>query len=469
MKTLKQKKDYFLETSREYFSNYKKNRINFLIRKKKFFHEISSFVNKCTHNSIRSLYFCCGNSIITDNIKSKEKFVHEIDSDYLKSKKNKKITLNGKLINSCDHIVISDTEHQKNLISSLSMIQKNMNNDARIILISKSLIWMGIINFFRKTFSFKKSFKTNFLPFSDLKSIFSNQNFEFIKNEKIIIFPFAIPFLNSFLNTLFRLPILNFFCMMNITIFKKKNIKKKQAKISFIIPCKNEEDNIPLIEKEIPKTKRNIEFIFGNDKSNDTTKKRLIQLKKNLRKKCNIIIYDGPGICKSKNVYKGINLSKGDIIVIYDADLTVPIKNIFEAIDILNASNFDFINCTRMIYPQKNNAMKKLNFLGNIFFAKLFSILFNQRITDTLCGTKIFYKKDWEKIKMFNSTWGATDLWGDFDLLIGAYHLNLKIAEIPIPYQERVANETKMTSLISNTIRMIYIVIIAYFKLKIKK
>ena len=122
-----------------------------------------------------------------------------------------------------------------------------------------------------------------------------------------------------------------------------------------------------------------------------------------------------------------------------------------------------------MIYPQKDDAMKKLNFLGNIFFAKLFSILFNQRITDTLCGTKIFYKKDWEKIKVFNSTWGATDLWGDFDLLIGAYHLNLKIAEIPIPYQERVANETKMTSLISNTIRMIYIVIIAYFKLKVKK
>ena len=469
MKTLKQKKDYFLETSKEYFHNYKKSRINFLIIKKKFFHEISSFVNKCTHNSKRSLFFCCGNSILADNIKSKEKFIHEIDYDYLKQKKNKKITLNSKLVSSCDHIIISDTEHQKNLISNLNMIQQNMNDNARVILVSKSLIWMGLINFFRKTFSFKKSFKTNFLPFNDLKSIFLNQKFEFIKNEKIIIFPFAVPLINDLLNTLFRLPILNFFCMMNITIFKKKNIKKRKAKVSFIIPCKNEEDNITLIEKKIPKTKNNLEFLFGNDKSNDSTKKRLIQLKKKLKKRCNIKLYEGPGICKSKNVYKGINLATGDIIVIYDADLTVPIKNIFEAVNILNTSNFDFINCTRMIYPQKDNAMKKLNFLGNIFFAKLFSILFNQRITDTLCGTKIFYKKDWEKIKTFNSTWGATDLWGDFDLLIGAYHLNLKIAEIPIPYQERVANQTKMTSLISNTVRMIYIVIIAYFKLKIKK
>ena len=119
--------------------------------------------------------------------------------------------MNGKLINSCDHIIISDTEHQKNLISNLNLIQQNMNDNARIILVSKSLIWMGLINFLRKTFSFKKSFKTNFLPFDDLKSIFSNQKFEFIKNEKIIIFPFAIPLLNGLLNTLFRLPILNFF------------------------------------------------------------------------------------------------------------------------------------------------------------------------------------------------------------------------------------------------------------------
>ena len=52
-----------------------------------------------------------------------------------------------------------------------------------------------------------------------------------------------------------------------------------------------------------------------------------------------------------------------------------------------------------MIYPQKDDAMKKLNFLGNIFFAKLFSILFNQRITDTLCGTKYFIKKIGKKLK----------------------------------------------------------------------
>ena len=83
---------------------------------------------------------------------------------------------------------------------------------------------------------------------------------------------------------------------------------------------------------------------------------------------------------------------------------------------------------------------------------------------------KIIYKKgDWLKIKMNTSKWGMKDLWGDFDLLIGAYRDNLKITEVPVTYYERKENETKMTSLISNTLRMLFIVIYSYYKLRLKK
>ena len=182
-----------------------------------------------------------------------------------------------------------------------------------------------------------------------------------------------------------------------------------------------------------------------------------------------IIKYDGPGICKSENVYKGIENASGEIIVIYDADLTVSFEDIEFALKILKKTNADFVNCTRMIYPQKEGAMKLLNFIGNSFFASLFGILFKRKITDTLCGTKIFYKKDWENIRKDASKWGAKDLWGDFDLLIGAYKNNLKIIEVPVTYFERKENETKMKSLFSNTLRMLFIVLISYYKLRLKK
>ena len=149
--------------------------------------------------------------------------------------------------------------------------------------------------------------------------------------------------------------------------------------------------------------------------------------------------------------------------------MTVNFKDIELAIHILKNTNTDFINCTRMIYPQKDGAMKLTNFIGNSFFAGLFSMLFKKKITDTLCGTKIFFKKDWQKIKKDISNWGVKDLWGDFDLLIGAYKNNLKITEVPVTYYERKEDDTKMTSVFLNGIRMLSIVLVAFYKLRLKK
>ena len=60
-------------------------------------------------------------------------------------------------------------------------------------------------------------------------------------------------------------------------------------------------------------------------------------------------------------------------------------------------------------------------------------------------------------------------MWGDFDLLIGAYKNNLKITEVPVTYYERKEEGTKMTSLMSNALRMFYIVFSSYYKLRLKK
>ena len=63
---------------------------------------------------------------------------------------------------------------------------------------------------------------------------------------------------------------------------------------------------------------------------------------------------------------------------------------------------------------------------------------------------------------------GAKDLWGDFDLLISAYKNNLKILEVPVTYFERAEGETKMTNVIANAMRMFWIVIYSFYKLRLK-
>ena len=465
--------NYYLKSSITFFREKFEKRFDFIEKKKFLFIEISNFLNSCINNTKNTYIFCAGNSIIAKNILSNKIYVQEIDEKY-KIKHNDNIFYRDEVsheeIASCDTIIIADIEHQANPTSNLIKLSQIANDDTKIIVLSKNMIWMMLIKILKFFFDFSP-LKNNFLPSSYLNNLFTTCNLEVIRNEKIIALPIKVPFLTNFVNKFFRLPLLNLFCLKNITVLKKVNQdfkKKNNLSVSFIIPCKNEEDNIRLFEKGISLSNRNYEYLFGNDNSTDDTSNEINKLKKKLNEN-KIIKYDGAGICKSENVYKGIENASGDIIVVYDADLTVSFEDIEFSLDILKSTNADFINCTRMIYPQKDGAMKFFNFIGNGLFAGLFGILFKRKITDTLCGTKIFYKKDWENIKKDVSKWGAKDLWGDFDLLIGAYKNNLKIIEVPVTYFERKENETKMNSLIPNASRMLFIVFAAYYKLRLEK
>ena len=465
--------NYYLKSSINFFKTKSEKRFNFINKKKFLFTEISNFLNNCIDTSKNVYIFCAGNSIISKSISSKKIYVKEIDEKY-KINYNPNISYKDEVSNeeiaNCDTIIIADIEHQANPTSNLLRLSQIASDNTKIIVLSKNMVWMILIKILKFFFDFSP-LKNNFLPSSYLNNLFTTCNLEVVRNERIIALPINVPFLTNFINKLFRLPLLNLLCLKNVTILKKINqdhTKKDNLGISFIIPCKNEGDNIKLFEKEINSSDKSYEYLFGDDKSTDDTSQEIEKLKKNLSK--NIIIkYDGPGICKSENVYRGIEIASGEIIVIYDADLTVSFEDIKFALKILRKTNADFVNCTRMIYPQKDGAMKLLNFIGNSFFASLFGILFKRKITDTLCGTKIFYKKDWKNIKKDTSKWGAKDLWGDFDLLIGAYKNNLKIIEVPVTYFERKENETKMKSLFSNTLRMLFIVLISYYKLRLKK
>jgi len=463
-------KDYYLKETKKFYSKFSKNRIKFLRKNQFFYHQISNYLKNIISNKKNLMFFCCGNSLISEKIHAEKLIIHEINSELILDENiNDEINENELNLLDIDTIICADIEHQINPQKTLSYLSNKIKDDCEIIIISKSLIWAFLIKFFK--FFFRNQFSTeyNFLPFNYIKNLAEINNFEIIKNEKRIIYPKTTPYISNFLNKVFSLPILNFFCMINLTVIKKKNIIKKsflESKISIIIPCKNEEKNIKIIEENLINLGKETEYIFGDDLSIDKTLEEIKNIKP-VDPKIKIKIYQGPGICKSKNVFKGIEESEGEIILIYDADCTISFKDIQQCLTVMSKTNTEFINCTRMIYPQEANAMKKFNFLGNVFFAFLFSYLFNQKITDTLCGTKIFYKKDWLKLKSSISISGKEDLWGDFDLLIGAYKNNIKITEVPVKYYNRIEGETKMTSVFQNGLRMLNIIIKSYIKIRL--
>jgi hypothetical protein len=104
----------------------------------------------------------------------------------------------------------------------------------------------------------------------------------------------------------------------------------------------------------------------------------------------------------------------------------------------------DYVQGTRLVYPMENDAMRFLNKLGNSFFAKTFSFLLGQPIKDTLCGTKVLWRADYERIVRNRNFFGDFDPFGDFDLIFGASKLNLKILELPVRYRSRTYGETNI-------------------------
>jgi glycosyltransferase involved in cell wall biosynthesis len=157
------------------------------------------------------------------------------------------------------------------------------------------------------------------------------------------------------------------------------------------------------------------------------------------------LIHQGEGKGKGDAVRKGFAAATGDVLFILDADLTVPPEDLPQFYLAIAEGRGEFINGSRLAYPMEGEAMRFLNTLGNKAFGLALSAVLEQRLKDTLCGTKVMFRRDYERLAANRHFFGDFDPFGDFDLLFGAAKLNLKIVELPIRYRARTYGETKIS------------------------
>jgi glycosyltransferase involved in cell wall biosynthesis len=235
--------------------------------------------------------------------------------------------------------------------------------------------------------------------------------------------------------------------------------------VSVVIPCKNERDNVEPAVARMPRMGAHTEILFCDDRSTDGTPMEVRRVQRAYPDR-DIRLVDGPGICKADNVWTGFRAARGDVLMILDGDLTVMPEELPYFFAALTEGAGEFINGSRLVYPMQNNAMKTGNLIGNKLFGLAFSFLLDQRVKDTLCGTKVFWRRDWPRIERRLGTWGVRDLWGDYELLFGASRLQLRIRDLPVHYQERIYGVTKMTRVFANGLRMLRMCWAAWWKLK---
>ena len=286
----------------------------------------------------------------------------------------------------------------------------------------------------------------NWLSLNDLQNLLLISGFDVVRKSRKLIFPFYIPFFSNWINRIFsNLPLFSKLCLLNFIVARPEPQEPpRDASVSIIVACKNEKGNIQELMERIPDFPAGMEVVCVDGRSTDGTRQEL-QRVQGLFPQKNIRIFDQTGPAgKGPAVRIAFAKAQGDILIILDADISVAPEDTRKFYDLLLKRRGEFINGTRLVYPMEKQAMRFLNTLGNKFFSGAFTFLLDQRIKDTLCGTKALFRKDYEIIAANRAYFGDFDPFGDFDLLFGAAKLNLKIVEAPVRYYERRYGTTKI-------------------------
>jgi len=288
----------------------------------------------------------------------------------------------------------------------------------------------------------------NWLALDDIGNLLYLNNYEIIKKGYRFLCPFYIPFVSDFINKyIAKLPFVKDLCLVGFIVAKESagNFEKKEYSFSVIIPCRNEAANIEPAVERVPFLGKGFEIIFVDGNSSDGTIEKIKEMIEKHREKKIKLVLQGGAFGKADAVRKGFDAATGDILMILDADITVPPEDLSKFYIAISEGKGEFINGTRLVYPMEKEAMRTLNMIGNKIFSIIFTWILEQRIKDTLCGTKVFLREDYLKIKANRSYFGDFDPFGDYDLLFGAAKLNLKIVEMPVRYRERVYGTTKIS------------------------
>ncbi len=358
-----------------------------------------------------------------------------------------------------DYILFNHIFDTVDILRAFERIRQHCTPDTLIVVINYNHLWQPILQLASKVGLRSKFVEPNWVSENDIRGFLKLAGFRPVRKHRLLLFPKWVPLLSELMNALLaRLPGFRRLCLMQVMVARPLAEPKREEElaVSVVIPCRNEVSNVRHAVERLPNMGKHTEILFCDDKSTDGTVDEVRRMQA-LYRDMDIRLVEGPGICKAENVWTGFRAARGDVLMILDADLTVMPEELPMFLRALATSRGDFINGSRLVYPMPHLAMRFANIIGNKFFGLVFSYLLDQRVKDTLCGTKVLWRKDWLRMEQNLGSWGIKDLWGDYELLFGASKLQLDIVEVPVHYQERIHGVTKMTKVFFNGLRMLRI------------
>ena len=335
--------------------------------------------------------------------------------------------------------------HENDIQNELLGLHQIINRHSRVmaVLYNPYLKWMYSL---ANKFGIRQGEEpTTFVTETDLINLAKISGYEVTSLRTAIYCPWRLFGIGDLINKVMPvIPVLRW--MSLVVLVALTPIKKlSNCSLSIIIPARNEKGNIENAVKRISKVAEKQEIIFVEGNSSDGTLEEIERVVNQYKDKIDISFYKQQGKGKADAVRLGFSKAKNDLLVILDADLTMPPELLNRFYDAYVDGHGSFINGSRLVYPMEGEAMRFLNKLGNIFFAKALSFVLGTRIGDSLCGTQLIAKRDYQRVVEWRNDFGDFDPFGDFELLFPAAILGLGIVDIPIRYRDRTYGSTNIS------------------------
>jgi SAM-dependent methyltransferase len=367
-----------------------------------------------------------------------------------------------------DYVVLADTIGLlEDIDGTLRLIHQLCAPWTRLIIAYYSHLWEPILKTAETIGLRNRQPQVNYIATVDFLNLMDLADFEVINREQRQLLPRRWlglgPLINKFIAPL---PGIRQLCLRTYLVGRAvQSFPDRKLSASIVIPCRNERGNIEDAILRMPKFASHQEIIFVEGNSSDDTFAECERVRDAYKDSWDIKVLRQDGKGKGDAVRKGFAVACGDVLMILDADLTMPPEALPKYHAVIETGKAEFVNGTRLVYPMENEAMRPLNYIANRFFAYLFSYLVNTRMTDTLCGTKVLLRRDYETLARERDYFGNFDPFGDFDLIFGAAKQNLKIVETPIHYKARTFGETQISRFRDGWL-LLKMVWFAYRKLK---
>lgn len=347
-----------------------------------------------------------------------------------------------------DTIILSDLVNDLwDVQAVLQEVRRLSRPSTRILLNLYSRLWELPLGAASKLGLARPSLNQNWLTVEDTTNLLGLADLEVIRRWEEVVWPVGTPVIagaaNRYLPKLwpFKLLALSNFILARAQPQPGRSTTKPT--VSVIVPARNEAGNIPNVFARTPSMGGGTELVFVEGHSSDETFAAIQrEIAAHPTWTCQSFQQTGRG--KGDAVRLGFAHATGDILMILDADLTMPPEDLPRFYEAVASGKAEFANGVRLVYPLEEEAMRFFNLVGNKFFSLAFSWLLGQPIKDTLCGTKVMWRADYERIAANRAYFGDFDPFGDFDLLFGGAKLGLKIVDVPIRYRERTYGTTNI-------------------------